>query len=126
VDHFKRVNDTWGHPAGDRVLVELVQRIRETIFSRDVFCRYGGEEFIVLFTRTSREGIVNAVEKIRRSVESPPFMLPEAPESLPVTVSIGAAILDDAASMTSEQFLRLADERLLAAKSAGRNRTVFR
>jgi diguanylate cyclase (GGDEF)-like protein len=86
VDHFKLVNDTFGHPAGDRVLVELVKRIRANIFSRDIFCRFGGEEFIVLFTRTSREGIVNAVEKIRKSVENDGFDLADSAEPLRVTI----------------------------------------
>jgi diguanylate cyclase (GGDEF)-like protein len=126
VDHFKRVNDTYGHPAGDRVLVELVRRIRATIFSRDIFCRFGGEEFIVLFTRTSREGIENAVEKIRKSVEDQCFDVKEAPEPLQITVSLGAAIFEDVANLTSEEILRLADDRLLTAKKSGRNRVVYR
>jgi diguanylate cyclase (GGDEF)-like protein len=126
VDHFKRVNDTYGHPAGDRVLVEIVRRIQGSIFSRDIFCRYGGEEFIVLFTRTSREGIVSAVDKIRRSVEEQRIALQECAEPLPITVSIGVAIFEDVANMTSDQIIRLADERLLTAKNTGRNKIVYR
>lgn len=124
VDHFKRVNDNYGHPIGDQVLLEIVRTIQATIFSRDIFCRYGGEEFVVMFTRTSGEGIVNAVEKIRRNVQDQVIELPDGLPPLHITVSIGAAILNDVSTPNSDEFLKLADKRLLIAKESGRNRIV--
>jgi len=124
VDHFKLVNDRFGHQAGDRVLVEIAQHIRANLFTRDILCRYGGEEFVVLFTRTSKEGIIQAVEKIRRSVAGHRFQPTEDQAAHPVTVSIGAVIFEDVAELSSAQILYIADERLLAAKAGGRNRVI--
>ncbi|HVP19660.1 MAG TPA: diguanylate cyclase, partial [Spirochaetia bacterium] len=124
IDHFKRVNDTWGHPAGDKTLVEVVRMIKAVIFSRDVFCRYGGEEFVVLFTRTSRDGILQAIEKIRRSIAENEFTVTDDGRTARVTVSIGAVIFDEVPGLTTHQFLRIADNRLLKAKDAGRNIVV--
>ena len=89
----------------------------------DVFCRYGGEEFVILFTRTSREGILQAIEKIRKGIADHPFFLDDA-GPVPITVSIGAVIFDEVPGLTTAQFLRIADNRLLAAKDAGRNIVV--
>jgi diguanylate cyclase (GGDEF)-like protein len=125
IDHFKRVNDTWGHPAGDRTLVEVVRIIQGLIFSRDIFCRYGGEEFVILFTRTSRDGIVQAIEKIRRTIEENEFPVTDDGGKARVTVSIGAVIFDEVPGLTTHQFLRIADNRLLAAKGTGRNTVVY-
>jgi len=124
IDHFKRINDTWGHPAGDTAILEVVRTIQSIIFSRDVFCRYGGEEFVILFTRTSRDGIVQAIEKIRRSVEANLFRPAEDADPIHVTISIGAVIFDEVPGLTTQQFLRIADSRLLQAKKLGRNRLV--
>ncbi|HTP57311.1 MAG TPA: GGDEF domain-containing protein, partial [Spirochaetia bacterium] len=125
IDHFKLVNDTWGHPAGDRTLVEVVQVIRSVIFSRDVFCRFGGEEFVILFTRTSRDGIVQAIEKIRKSVADHAITVSEDGRETNVTLSIGVVIFEEVPGLTTHQLLRVADSRLLAAKSAGRNVAVY-
>jgi diguanylate cyclase (GGDEF)-like protein len=125
VDHFKLVNDTWGHPAGDKALVEVVRVIQSVIFSRDVFCRYGGEEFVILFTRTSREGIVQAIEKIRNSVEGHIIPLTDDGRETSVTLSIGVVIFEEVPGLTTQQLLRIADSRLLSAKKAGRNTAVF-
>ncbi len=124
VDHFKLVNDRFGHQAGDRILVEIAQHIRANLFTRDILCRYGGEEFVVLFTRTSKEGIIQAVEKIRKSVAGHRFQPVEDQAAHPVTVSIGVVIFEDVAELSSEQILYIADERLLSAKAAGRNRVI--
>jgi diguanylate cyclase (GGDEF)-like protein len=124
VDHFKLVNDRFGHQAGDRVLVEIAKHIQDNLFTRDVLCRYGGEEFVVLFTRTSKEGIIQAVEKIRRGVAGHRFQPAENQAAHPVTVSIGAVIFEDVSELSSEQILHVADERLLAAKAGGRNRVI--
>jgi len=125
IDHFKRINDTYGHPAGDKAIVEVVAIIQEVIFSRDVLCRYGGEEFVILFTRTGRDGIVQAIEKIRGSVEEHAFILDDEHEAIRVTVSIGVVIFEELPQLTTQQLLRIADHRLLEAKEGGRNRVVY-
>jgi len=125
IDHFKVVNDTWGHPAGDRALVEVVRVIQGVIFSRDVFCRFGGEEFVILFTRTSREGIVQAIEKIRRKVQEHVIALTDDGRTTRLTLSIGVVIFEEVPGLTTQQLLRVADSRLLSAKKAGRNVAVY-
>ena len=124
IDHFKLVNDTWGHPAGDKVLVEVVRVIQGAIFSRDVFCRFGGEEFVILFTRTSRDGIVQAIEKIRKSVEEHVTAVADDTETT-VTLSVGVVIFEEVPGLTTQQLLRIADNRLLSAKNGGRNVAVY-
>jgi diguanylate cyclase (GGDEF)-like protein len=125
IDHFKLVNDTWGHPAGDKALVEVVQVIRGVIFSRDVFCRFGGEEFVILFTRTSRDGIVQAIEKIRKNVQDHVIIVTDDGRETSVTLSIGVVIFEEVPGLTTQQLLRVADARLLSAKNAGRNVAIY-
>ena len=125
IDHFKLVNDTWGHPAGDKALVEVVQVIKGVIFSRDVLCRFGGEEFVILFTRTSRDGIVQAIEKIRKSVQDHVITVTDDGRETSVTLSIGVVIFEEVPGLTTAQLLRVADARLLSAKNAGRNAAVY-
>lgn len=124
VDQFKKINDTLGHPAGDKALVEVVEEIRKSIFSRDVLCRYGGDEFVILFTRTSRAGILLAAEKIRRSIEEREFRLEPKSPPLHITISLGVVVFEDVPAMSRDQLLGLADDRLLAAKKSGRNKVV--
>jgi diguanylate cyclase (GGDEF)-like protein len=125
IDNFKRINDTFGHPVGDRVLVQVADLVRQSAFSRDIFCRYGGEEFVLIFTRTSREGIYQAAEKIRHNVEQHPFHLSEQEPAYRMTVSIGAAAFGDTPGRSASDVLRIADQRLLQAKSTGKNKVVF-
>jgi len=125
IDHFKRVNDTWGHPAGDKALVEVVRVIQSVIFSRDIFCRFGGEEFVILFTRTSRDGIVQAIEKIRKTVHDQVITVTDDGRTTKLTLSIGVVIFEEVPGVTTQQLLRVADNRLLSAKKAGRNVAVY-
>jgi|WetSurMetagenome_2_1015567.scaffolds.fasta_scaffold19385_2 diguanylate cyclase (GGDEF)-like protein len=125
VDRFKKINDSLGHLTGDKALVDVVEEIRKNIFSRDVICRYGGDEFVVLFTRTSREGILLAAEKIRRSIDAHPFQLAAESPPLHITISLGIVVFEDVPALSSDAILGLADDRLLAAKKGGRNRVVF-
>lgn len=125
IDNFKKINDTFGHPVGDRVLVQVAELIRQNTFSRDIFCRYGGEEFVLIFTRTSRAGIFQAVEKIRLSIEQHPFHMSEHVPAYRMTVSIGAAAFGDIPGRSASDVLRIADQRLLQAKSMGKNKVVF-
>jgi diguanylate cyclase (GGDEF)-like protein len=125
VDEFKKINDTMGHLVGDRALLEVVEEMRKHVFSRDIVCRYGGDEFVILFTRTSREGILRAVEKIRKSVEEHEFRLKAQSPPQRITISVGVVIFADLPAMSSDELLGLADDRLLAAKRKGRNKAVY-
>jgi diguanylate cyclase (GGDEF)-like protein len=105
--------------------VDVVEEIRKNIFSRDVICRYGGDEFVVLFTRTTREGILLAAEKIRRSIDAHPFQPTAESPPLHITISLGIVVFDDVPALSGDAILGLADDRLLAAKKGGRNRVVY-
>ncbi len=122
LDHFKRVNDTHGHLAGDDVLREVSALISRMIRVEDVFARFGGEEFVVLVRGIEQPNIVRFAERLRIGIER----LEIASEStvLHVTVSIGCASLDELSDdqRTPEGLLRLADDRLYRAKESGRNR----
>jgi diguanylate cyclase (GGDEF)-like protein len=122
VDNFKRINDECGHLAGDAVLAETARLIRSILFERDVFCRYGGEEFVVLFTSTGRTGAMIAVEKIRRAVEEHPFVVEKMPRPERITVSIGFASFEEESDLY--RLLDLADSRMYEAKRRGKNTVV--
>jgi len=128
VDHFKRVNDTWGHAAGDAVLRDLAGRVEGEVRASDVAARYGGEEFVVLLPSTDIAAGRSLAERIRRAVAEHPFDLP-GDESVTITVSIGVAGTgpapdDDDLKTMGESLLARADVALYRAKSEGRNRVV--
>jgi diguanylate cyclase (GGDEF)-like protein len=124
LDNFKSINDRLGHAAGDRALVQFADTVRSAMFSRDVFCRYGGEEFVIIFTHTTPEGVIQAAEKIRRSVASRVFSLTGPDSAHRVTVSVGVAFFGERQESSAQDMLRIADERLLIAKRTGKNRVV--
>jgi diguanylate cyclase (GGDEF)-like protein len=123
IDHFKTVNDTYGHPAGDAVLIEIVKRIRLRMRSSDVLCRFGGEEFAVILRATELPLAERFAERLRLAVRKQKFLF--AQQAISVTISIGCASLkccgDDA---SPEAMIAVADRRLYAAKHAGRDRVV--
>jgi diguanylate cyclase (GGDEF)-like protein len=119
IDHFKRVNDSAGHLAGDHVLKELAGLVRRRIRREDVFARYGGEEFALLLPEVDAEGAVILAEKVRRMVEEHVFRFDG--RTLPVTLSMGLSTLT-ASCREPAELVRMADERLYAAKEQGRNR----
>ncbi|MEN9797372.1 MAG: hypothetical protein RL653_1068 [Pseudomonadota bacterium] len=122
VDHFKRINDTWGHPAGDDVLRRLSARVMETVRTEDVFARYGGEEFAVLLRGSEIERAVVAAERCRKAVESTDFTFEGA--RIPVTISLGvASVHDDGPFQKPAELLAAADRQLYRSKQGGRNRT---
>jgi diguanylate cyclase (GGDEF)-like protein len=121
IDHFKSVNDTHGHLAGDAVLKELAARIKPKMRKEDLFARYGGEEFACILTNTTVANAVRFAEKVRLCIAAQPFALDG--KTLPVTISLGAAQLDDSRA-TPATLIGRADENLYAAKRAGRNRVV--
>jgi len=122
LDDFKHINDTYGHLEGDTVLTEVARVIKSSLFERDILCRYGGEEFVILFTATPRDGAIYAVEKIRRFVEDLRIQLDKTGPPICVTISIGFASFDEASDIY--KLLALADKRLYKAKNMGKNRVV--
>jgi len=124
IDHFKHINDRYGHLAGDNVLKQVTDIMEGNIFSRDVLCRYGGDEFVLLLTKTSGNGILQAVEKIRKEVEEHTFQIDKNHQMQHLTISAGVVNFDEVPDKRSEEILKLADDRLLKAKSLGRNRIV--
>jgi diguanylate cyclase (GGDEF)-like protein len=121
IDRFKQINDRHGHIAGDLVLETVGQTLNGNLRAEDVASRYGGEEFAVLLKDTTPEQVKAIAERLRKKVESLRIIYRE--QAIPVTVSIGAANLDQASSSTLEDFLQLADDQLYRAKATGRNRT---
>ena len=127
LDHFKRVNDQFGHSAGDQVLCAAVERMQDSVRGLDVLCRWGGEEFAVLLPNATGEATRIVAERIRENIQK--IMLPLAPEApddvepFCITASIGCASFrgepDDIVSM-----LQRADDALYEAKDAGRNRVL--
>ncbi|MFZ9887298.1 MAG: GGDEF domain-containing protein [Myxococcota bacterium] len=121
-DHFKRINDTWGHLAGDHVLQQLAQIMQSCVRRDDVLGRYGGEEFAVVMREIPLENGVVLAERIRQRVEQTEFMWQG--ERLPVTVSLGLATGPHGATSTPEGLLAEADRLLYESKRAGRNRVT--
>jgi diguanylate cyclase (GGDEF)-like protein len=121
-DHFKRVNDTHGHLAGDAVLKELAKRIQLTVRSYDLTGRYGGEEFLIVLPGCTADEVQQCAERVRSVIADHPISA-EGLE-LAVTVSVGTAVLDPMVN-TQRDALAAADKALYQAKHAGRNRVVF-
>ncbi len=115
IDHFKKINDTYGHLTGDTILKELSELVRQNIRQSEYFVRWGGEEFIILMPGTGLQGAKMVAEKLRRVVESATFS-----EVGKVTCSFGVTQLLEEDTITS--FLQRADEALYEAKKDGRNR----
>lgn len=124
MDHFKAVNDTYGHDAGDAVLRDLATRIESSIRGADLACRYGGEEFVVIMPDTDLASARVVGERIRERVAGEPFRLPDG-RLLPRTISIGIGALESAHD-TVETIMKRADAGLYEAKEGGRNRVVLR
>ncbi|MBP7125008.1 diguanylate cyclase [Myxococcota bacterium] len=123
LDHFKDVNDTWGHLVGDAVLREVGMTLRRTVRQGDFVGRYGGEEFLVIAPGTPEEGAVRLAERLRASVES--IAIPAGPEtSLRQTISLGVATGRRGEEASLQEVLRRADECLYRAKRDGRNRVL--
>ncbi len=125
VDQFKQINDTYGHLAGDNVLKQVIDMIENHIFTRDVLCRYGGDEFALLLTKTSSGGILQAAEKIRKEIDEHEFVFDKTHTRQHVTVSIGLVNFEEALEEEHNGILKLADDRLLRAKNTGKNRIVY-
>lgn len=125
IDHFKAVNDGFGHDAGDEVLREFAVRLATNVRAVDLPCRLGGEEFVVVMPGTDMEDARRIAERIRRDVGSTPFRVMGGRELLTVTISIGVAACAGPGD-TPESLLKRADEGVYEAKAAGRDRVVAR
>jgi diguanylate cyclase (GGDEF)-like protein len=120
VDHFKKINDTYGHQAGDYVLSRIAQRVSEIVRVEDLLARYGGEEFAILLRETAEEQAFACSERCRRGVETADFNFGGAP--IKVTISLGIATLLDSDFAQPEELIATADKFLYRAKQSGRNR----
>ena len=121
LDYFKKVNDTYGHPAGDMVLSEIGEILKKHIRRSDLACRYGGEEFAVVLPNASKNGIYLTYERFREMVSKQPFKCES--KQFHITVSIGIAFSNDAGS--ANDLLAYADRALYQAKESGRNKIVI-
>jgi diguanylate cyclase (GGDEF)-like protein len=126
IDHFKAVNDKYGHQIGDRVLKDVANKIRDGIRSIDVPGRFGGEEFAVILPNTKAEGAYVIAERLRQKIAEEPFKFERADETtveVQVTISIGVSSIEK--DETEDDVIRTADAALYQAKNEGRDRTVM-
>ncbi|MET0545589.1 MAG: PleD family two-component system response regulator [Caulobacterales bacterium] len=123
LDHFKQVNDTYGHDVGDDALREIAKRITACFRPLDIVCRFGGEEFFVVMPGTKRADAAAIAERLRRHVALTPVRIREGLDALNLTLSIGVASVAGHGDSV-EALIKRADEAVYAAKSAGRNRVI--
>ncbi|MCL4109581.1 UNVERIFIED_CONTAM: hypothetical protein GTU68_049174 [Idotea baltica] len=121
IDHFKAVNDTHGHLAGDEVLKEMTERINEVLGEHDVFARYGGEEFAILLPDVSTSEAANIAEQCRIAVAAQRFATSSGEVSVSISLGVANATELDCTDSVSD-LIRAADKKLYKAKNAGRNR----
>ena len=124
IDFFKRVNDTYGHDAGDEVIREFARRLSLNVRAIDMPCRFGGEEFVVLMPGTDQPDALHIAERVRSQVADTPFVLADG-RSLDVTVSVGVATSRGLGD-SPEGLLKRADEGVYEAKQSGRNRVIVK
>jgi two-component system cell cycle response regulator len=127
LDHFKGVNDQYGHAAGDEVLRRLSQRLRAELRAGDLLARIGGEELLVALSDTDYDTARDCAERLRRRIAETPFAIRDGGPSISVTMSVGLALADlsSAETETAEGVLARADRALYNAKSLGRDRVTF-
>ena len=120
LDHFKNINDTYGHAQGDRVLQKVAAACKSRIRGPDVFARYGGEEFVMVLPETDLPDAQLVAERLRLAIEQ----LRSELDDIPVSASIGVAMAAGETGMTLEVLLRRADEAMYRSKQAGRNQVT--
>jgi diguanylate cyclase (GGDEF)-like protein len=120
IDHFKKINDVYGHPAGDAVLIEMAKLAQGTLRNEDIFARYGGEEFAIISRGTESAEAAGLAERLRAAVESHTFTYDS--KTIPVTISVGVARAPRAGVASPAELVAVADETMYEAKRAGRNR----
>ncbi|MCB9228444.1 MAG: sensor domain-containing diguanylate cyclase [Deltaproteobacteria bacterium] len=122
IDHFKSVNDTWGHQAGDFILEKVAHIFRQNFRKSDILCRYGGEEFLAILPSTEIKGALLAAEKLRSAIEADTFIFNGT--NIPVTMSLGLSQIKIGYESGNEAISR-ADAALYKAKKNGRNRVCL-
>jgi diguanylate cyclase (GGDEF)-like protein len=122
IDHFKSINDTYGHTVGDAVLGHLAERLQSRVRASDIVVRYGGEEFLLILPETDYDGAVGLAETLRECIEAATFS--HGNKQLILTGSFGVAVLKPSRNSDFADAVRKADEAMYAAKSRGRNRVV--
>jgi len=123
LDHFKQINDTCGHAAGDAVLREAARRMQASLRAYDAVGRYGGEEFLIVMPGAAGATAVHLAERLRFAINREPVRLTD--RALPVTVSLGVTVSAPRLQVTPELLIRVADEALYRAKALGRNRVEW-
>ena len=126
IDHFKSVNDTYGHDAGDCILQEFARRISASVRGIDLACRYGGEEFLIAMPDTDMAFASVVAERLRQEIASTKFVYNNKNDELAVTVSIGLASTENGPEEedTAQKLIKRADEALYQAKEGGRNQVI--
>jgi diguanylate cyclase (GGDEF)-like protein len=119
IDHFKQVNDMYGHLTGDMVLREVAHRLSSAVRGYDVTGRFGGEEFLIVFPGCTAQNAILQAERLRARILKEPVDTPEGP--IPVTLSLGVAASEPVTEVDPDLLLRAADTALYRAKSRGRN-----
>ncbi|SEQ14777.1 diguanylate cyclase (GGDEF) domain-containing protein [Ectothiorhodospira magna] len=121
LDHFKRINDTHGHPVGDQVLLQIADTVRQLARNSDLAARYGGEEFMLIMPQTHEDGALMMAQRLLEAVNGQPFVTAAGP--IPVTISIGVVTCPEGGSPPSrEQLIQEVDSALYTSKRTGRNR----
>jgi two-component system cell cycle response regulator len=120
IDHFKQINDTYGHAVGDEVLIEMAKRALGNVRGFDLIARYGGEEFIVVMPESTLPNATVTAERLRRTVIDKPFIVSASQGRIEVTISVGVACTGDLPK-TPAELLKEVDDALYAAKNGGRN-----
>jgi two-component system, cell cycle response regulator len=124
IDHFKKVNDTYGHLAGDRVLIQVTKTARVALRDGDILMRYGGEEFLVILPAASKENARDVGERLRRMVEE--TSVADGDQVIRVTISIGITSYPELEVAGEQDLVKRADEALYSAKESGRNKVVVK
>ncbi len=124
IDHFKRVNDTYGHQAGDFILSSFAKILKNSFRDEDVVMRYGGEEFLCAMNNIQTEGAYDKAEKIRKVVEETIFTWKDT--NIRITISCGISVFNlESNNKPTDEIIKEADERLYIAKNSGRNRCIY-
>lgn len=124
LDHFKKVNDTYGHAAGDTVLKETISRVLISLRPSDLVVRMGGEEFAVIMPETEQKTALMVGERLRQALASKPFSLPDSGQNLDITASFGVASINHESDIDPKTILERADAALYRAKQTGRNKVI--
>ncbi|MCD6363437.1 MAG: diguanylate cyclase [Synergistetes bacterium] len=125
LDHFKSINDAYGHLAGDEVLKKAASLIRENIREADIAGRYGGEEFMIILPNTSLDGAITTAERLRSKISQSQILVPGNGKVITITMSFGICSYPEETIRDKEDMIKLADEALYISKKKGRNKTTF-